>query len=161
MDLGFDLTSTEEYSSFDLLPPGEYHVVIDGAEIRQTRGGDNSLSLSYRVMDGQYANRKAFDNLNLWHHNQQCQQIAMSQLKSIRKSVGLNPNVGGTTEELLGRQMLVKLAIRKDKLDSTKEYQDFKAYKPLASAPTAVAAPAQAIPPQAAPQQAAQQFPWN
>ncbi|MCR5563665.1 MAG: DUF669 domain-containing protein [Desulfovibrio sp.] len=161
MDLGFDLTATEEYSSFDLLPPGEYHVVIDGAEIRQTRGGDNTLSLSYRVMDGQFTNRKAFDNLNLWHHNQQCQQIAMSQLKSIRKSVGLNPNVGGTTEELLGRQMLVKLAIRKDKNDSTKEYQDFKGYKPLGPASSTGAAPMHPVPPQAAQQQAAQQFPWN
>ena len=139
MNLGsYDMTSVSEFGR-DLLSPGEYHVAISNAELKEWPSGDKYLSL--------------------WDSDPKFQNMAFSRLKSIRKAVGLNPNIPGDTDELLGKALTIKVSIRSK---DGKDYQNINSYKPIGAAGASVVqpAPAQApVPPQAQPQPASQ-MPW-
>lgn len=158
----------EQYStldSFSPLPPGEYRVGIMNSELKGTRSGGNMLSFTYEVMDGDFQGRKVWDRLNLWHSNPVTVEIAMRQLKSIATASGYpNPNYIPDSSELHGREMRVKLAIRKD--DNGNEYQDIKAYLPLNAAPSSASsasvAPTASVPPGVPPaQRPTSSKPWE
>jgi|GEM_PF-1444456 len=166
--LDLPLDSYDVFDDFSLLPPGEYPATIIASEIRESRAGDRSLSLTYRIDDGRYHGRRVFDDLRLWHSNQTVREIAARALKTIATVSGHpNPNYIGNSEELHGRQLILKLSIRKDKNDPTKEYQDIKYAKasqmPDARAPwqDAPRSPAPQSAPTAQPAQPTARMPWE
>ena len=74
---GFNANNAPEPMSFDPLPEGEYMATITGSEMKATIKGDGSyLSLEYTIIDGPYANRKVWDNLNLDNPNAKAVTIA-------------------------------------------------------------------------------------
>ena len=127
VQLNSNLEGYSTLEAFTLLPPGEYHVGIMNSELKNTRAGGSMLCFTYEVMEGDYQGRKVWDNLNLWHTNPKTVEIAMRQLKSIATASGYpNPNYIPDSSELHGREMNIRLAVRKD--DSGNEFQDIKAY---------------------------------
>lgn len=151
MDLGnIDLTSVSEFGT-SILPPGEYVVAIANCEGKSWPSGDQYVSVTYKVQEGPSTGRTCFDSLSLWDSEPKFRDMAYSKLKSIRKAVGLNPNVSGTTEELLGKVLTVKVGVRSK---DGKDYQNVNGYKPASSSSASV-------PPQAAPQPApSSAMPW-
>lgn len=88
----FDATSVEpsEARDFTPLPAGEYRAMVVASELKATKAGNGHyLSLEIEVIEGEYANRKVFANLNLDNPNQQAVDIAQRDLSAICHAVGV------------------------------------------------------------------------
>lgn len=129
-DLNFN-AQNEEPAGFDVLPAGEYDVVITNSEVKPTSTGGKMLKLQLQVMNGQYQNRLLFDNLNLWNNSQKAVQIARGTLSAICRAVNiLTPQ---DSSELHGKPLRVKVVIEKS--DEYGEQNRVKAYKPREAGP--------------------------
>ena len=120
--LNFDATQVEPDQGVDVVPPGWYNVQMDESEMKPTKDGTGSyLAIRFSILDGQYANRKIFTNLNLKNQGpnaQQTMEIAQRQLSAICHAVGvLRPQ---DSSELHGKPLKIKVKIRK----GTGEYSD-------------------------------------
>lgn len=137
-ETGFDARAVEPNEGFDIMPAGEYDAAIVASEVKQTTNGDGKyLKLELQILNGQYQNRKVWDNLNIWNPNAQAVQIAKGTLSAICRAVNvLTPN---DSAELHNKPLRVKLAVKKDA-----EYGDrnvIKAYKPRQAGPAPAQAP--------------------
>lgn len=132
MNLGnLDLSGVQEFGS-NLLPPGTYTAAVSNAEVKQWPGKDSKyLSLWYKVDGPTHVGQIVFDSLSLWDKDPKYQGMAYSKLKSIRKALGLNANVAGDTDELLGRRMSIRVSISEK---NGRTYQNVNAYKAVEGA---------------------------
>lgn len=162
-----DLTGVEpwEDNGRTLVPAGTYPVTISKCQFKTAKTGSRCIAMTYTITDGQYAKRCLFEDFYLWSSNP---QVAKQHFKALRRALGLNENVGGTLEELLGREFLAVVKTRESKRNNAEpgERENFiSAYRPMqqgspAAAPVApvaqmpTAAPAVAPMPAAAPQAA-------
>jgi hypothetical protein len=133
---GFDARTVEPNQGFDVMPAGEYDAVIVASEVKPTSAGDGKyLKLELQILNGQFQNRKVWDQLNIWNPNAQAVQIAKGQLSALCRAINvLTPQDSG---ELHNKPLRIKLAVKKDA-----EYGDknvVKAYKPRQSGPVAPA----------------------
>ena len=88
--LNFNASSVPPTQSFEALPAGWYNTMIIGSEMRPTKDGQNQyLRLTLQVIDGQYANRQVFDNLNLQHSNPVASEIAYRKLSAYCHATGV------------------------------------------------------------------------
>ena len=72
-----------------MLPPGSYLGQIVESEMQLTKAGNGQyLRLVFEVLEGQYARRRIFDQLNLVNSNQRTVEIAQRQLSAICHAVG-------------------------------------------------------------------------
>jgi len=97
------------------LPPGNYNVGIESAEMKPTKNDPNQgfLELKLKVMDGEYKNMYAPSiRLNLWNASEKAREIAESELKKITMATG----VGAIDDSslLVGRMMQVTVRQQKD-----------------------------------------------
>ena len=108
----FDATQHETQTAFDPLPAGWYNVAITGSSTFLTKAGTECLKLELTVLDGDHANRKLWDNLNLWHTNPEAVRIAQTTLATICTAIG-RLRVGDT-EELHNQPMQAKVSVETD-----------------------------------------------
>lgn len=154
MNLGnYDMSQVQEFGR-DTLPPGTYTAAISNAEVKQWPSGDSYLSLWFRVDGPTHAGQIVFDSLSLWDKDPQKQGMAYSKLKSIRLASGLNPNIAGDTDELLGKRMAIKVSVREK---DGRSYQNINSYKKVEGTANAVQTPPQAAP---MPSASASATPW-
>lgn len=87
--LGFDASNVEPLQGYQVLPAGKYLVQIVASEMRVTKSGQGQyLWLELDVLEGPYAGRKLFDQLNLVNANPQTVEIAQRTLSAICHAVG-------------------------------------------------------------------------
>lgn len=138
VQFSFDATAHKADDSFDPIPEGVYNVVIEDSEMRPTKAGTGEyLQLTMRVIDGQYANRKLWDRLNLVNQNQTAVKIANEALSAICHAVG-ETNLQDTVQ-LHNKPLraVVKISERQG-WDPTNEVRKYKAVpQGAASAPPA------------------------
>jgi hypothetical protein len=139
---GFD-ANQHEPNGFDVLPAGTYSAVIVSSELKSTRDNQGRyLKLELQITDGQFQNRKLFDQLNLYSHGPKkdvTEKIAKGTLSAICRAVGvLTPK---DSQDLHFKKLKVKVAIEKS--DQYGEQNRIKAYLPAtaSSAPTTSIAP--------------------
>jgi hypothetical protein len=85
----FDATGVSPATPLEVLPAGRYLGQIVESEMLSTKAGDGQyLRLVVEVLDGQYAQRRIFDQLNLVNNSQQAVEIARRQLSTICRAVG-------------------------------------------------------------------------
>lgn len=153
--LNFDARTVAPDDPREVLPPGWYNVTIDESEMKPTKDGSGAyLSLRYSVLDGQFAGRKIFQNLNLRNNNATTVEIAYKQLSGICHAVGLL--TVQDSSQLHGLPFQVRVKIRKDPTGQYEDQNDVSGYKVVGAAAGAGAAPAATPPPGwagAAPQQ--------
>lgn len=130
--LGFDANVVKPNEGFEIIPAGEYDVVIIGSKVEATKKGDGKLvSLEMQVLSGEHQNRKLFDRLNLWNPSEKAVQIARGTLSAICRAVNvLTPK---DTSELHNKPLRVKVTVSDDP-----EYgkrNEVKAYKPRNAGP--------------------------
>jgi hypothetical protein len=86
----FDSTSVPPAEDFPVLPPGDYPVLIESAEVKATKSKDGAyVKVKMSVVDGQFKGRELFDNINIHNPNQQCVEIGLRSLAALGQSVGL------------------------------------------------------------------------
>jgi hypothetical protein len=147
----FDVESLPESTSNDPLPAGEYPVEIERAEVKQTKAGTGSyISVMYRVIGEDRNNACIFGNLNIRNPNPKAEEIGRQQLGSLMRAIGVTRLQD--TDEMIGRQLVVKINIKKDEEHGDRnEIKSWKPYgqssampkKPTASQPQ----PSKASPP--------------
>lgn len=113
---GFNAANVEPSEGRDVLPAGEYRVILTSADIKPTSKGDGKLiKVEMQVLGGQYQNRKIFDNINIENPNAVCQQIGLGTLSALCRAVGiLEPN---DTSELCNKPLMVKVKVKPAKGD--------------------------------------------
>ena len=148
--------------SFDLIPPGLYPARVSESEITQSKSGNHMITWSWEIIGEDHTGRKVWDRMML-DGSDTAKRVGQQRLKAMAIACGHpNPNFIADTEELHGRECLIKIKIDKGK-DGYDDSNKITAFKPIQAAPAApqtAAAPAgQAPPPPAAPAKPA--MPWE
>jgi hypothetical protein len=106
-----NVTGLQANVPFDPLPGGWYNCVISSGERQPSSGGNGDLmKLELTVIDGPYAGRKIFDQLNLWNSSPVASEIAHKTLKAIYDAHGV-PGVHNIAE-LYNKPMKVKVQLK-------------------------------------------------
>jgi hypothetical protein len=88
----FDPSAVPPAQPREILPPGKYLVHIVESEMKATKdGGGQYLQIVFAVLDGQYANKKVYDRLNLINANATAVEIANRALADICLATGTGP----------------------------------------------------------------------
>jgi hypothetical protein len=135
MKLEFNADDVEVVDEdFSPLPSGEYPVIVEESEFRDTKAGDGHyLFLQLSIIDGHGKNRKLFDRLNLDNPNPQAVEISKKQLASLCRSVGKQKI--SDSGELHDIPVIARVEIRKGS-NGYDDSNDIKGYKKY-HAPTA------------------------
>lgn len=134
--MDFDANDVVPSAGFEAIPAGKYRAVIEATEVKPTKAGTGKLlSITFVVLDGEYANRKLWSRLNLWNPNQQSVDIARSDLSAICRAVGVMKLQD--TEQLhdLPLMINVKCKKREDTGEITNEIKGFEPVGGSAAAP--------------------------
>lgn len=131
-DLGGFNANDVAPTSFDVVPNGEYDVIITSSAMKPTKdGGGKFLELELQILAGECQNRKLWDRLNLENANAKAVQIARGTLSAICRAVGvMTPR---DSSELHNKPLRAKVIVKKD--DEYGERNEIKAYKPRHAAP--------------------------
>jgi hypothetical protein len=133
---------------FDALPEGWYTATITQADIKPTKAGTGSyIGLRLDITGPTHQGRVIFSNLNINNPNPKAEEIGRQQLNQIMGALGL-PTVRDS-DQLLGGNLSVKLAIKVEGDDKKNEVKGFKAIS--GSAPPAPSTSYQAPAKSAAP----------
>lgn len=88
--LNFDATTVQPSDSFAPIPAGTYIAQITDSAIKPTKSGSGTiLNLTWTILDGQFANRKVFDRINVQNQNPEAERIGQRQLSSICHAAGV------------------------------------------------------------------------
>lgn len=86
---GFDASNIEPTTEFDPLPAGKYVAEVTASEMRSnSKGTGEYLWLEFTVLDGPFATRKVWAQLNLINPSQQAVEIAQRELSALCRAVG-------------------------------------------------------------------------
>ena len=109
--LGTDYQNAKPMDDFSPIPVGDYKAVITESEILTTKKQDGQyLKLRIEIIEGEYAGRLIFVNLNLWNPNPKAVEIANRELATIVAAVG-KPGAQNS-EELHNIPMTIKVGIQ-------------------------------------------------
>lgn len=139
-------TVPQDERSFEPMPAGDYNCQITESEIVETRTGGEMLKLTIEVIDGPYANRKVWDNLNIRNNNPTAQSIAHRTLADLCAACGAGAIAD--SEELHFKPFVANIKIEPERTDaaSGKAYDarnGVKRYKARGGQPPVGKAPAQ------------------
>jgi hypothetical protein len=86
----FDISAYEEpKNDFSPLPKGEYMAMVTENQMKVTKAGTGEyLALTMQIIEGKYADRKIWENLNLHNPNEVAEKIARANLKAIAEACG-------------------------------------------------------------------------
>jgi hypothetical protein len=158
--LNFNAANVKPKDEIEVLPPGDYTVMIVASEMRETKDGTGQyLWLEMDVTEGEAQGRKLWDRLNLINKNAKAAEIAERTLSSICHAVG-KLNVADS-EELHGCTLVAKVKVRPGQGDygPSNEVANYRAAaggqvvqmqraaQPAQQAPVQQAAPARAAAP--------------
>jgi len=155
----------QDERSFEPMPAGDYNVQIIESEVVPTKTGGEMLKLTLEVLDGQYANRKIWDNLNIRNANATAQGIAHRTLADICAACGIGPIQD--SDDLHFKPIVATLKIEPERTVGDKTYDarnGVKRYKARSGSAAPVGkAPAQrtAAPAAQATRGATGARPWN
>lgn len=128
-----DQYETAEYGP---VPAGDYPVVVEKAEVKETKRGDGKyVWIQVSVTSDQFKGKKFFHNFNILNPNQQAEEIGRRELASLGKAIGI-PAIQDTSE-LVDRSLTVKVKVK----DEENEITAFKPLSGASSAPAKTAAP--------------------
>lgn len=161
--LNFDARTVAPSTGFETVPAGWYNVIVDESEMKPTKTGDGAyLKVRYSILDGQFAGRKIFGNINLQNPSAQAQEIGLKQLSALAHAVGVL--LVQDSQQLHNLPLKVKVKIRKDKdgqYDDQNEIQQWKGINEVVEGASPAAGAAPFAPPAApGPAFAAPAQPW-
>ena len=161
LSFSFDPNSVELNDTYDPIPDGMYNVVVEDTEVRPTKAGTGEyLLVTMRVLDGQYANRKLWDRINVRNPNPKAEEISRITLAKMCQAIGHNQALVDTTV-LHNKPMRAKVVIKtQEGWDPKNEIKTYSAVQgqPAQAAP---AAPAAAPAADAAPATPPASPPWQ
>jgi hypothetical protein len=117
---GFDTNSVEPQGDYPIVPPGNYPVSIDKAEVKVTKKGDGHyLEITLTILDGPCVKRKLWDRINIQNPSQQCTEIGLRSLAALGQSLGITKL--SATEQLLNGVCIAHVKV-KDEQNEIRTY---------------------------------------
>ena len=130
LDFTFNANEIEDRQDFSPLPVGDYIGEVTESDYLPTKKGTGKyIKLVFTILDGPYAGRKFFDNLNVINENKVAMDIANQSLKELLVATGLSNKP--FTKTLTLHNIPVKMKISIGKRKDTGEEQNSVRYKPL------------------------------
>lgn len=107
----FNANQVKPMESRDVLPAGTYTAVITESEMKPTKAaGGERLNLTFQIIEGEHEGRKVWAGLNLKNANPKAEEIAMRELSSICRAVGvITPK---QSEDLHDKPLVIKVKVR-------------------------------------------------
>lgn len=148
----FDSTQVQPGGPMEVIPAGDYKVMIVDSSMDPSKSGGQFLKLTLQVIDGPHQGVTLFDRLNLINSNPKAVEIAQRTLSAICHAVGVLQVQDSA--QLHNRPMVARVAYKEGGEPDGKggvygPSNELKGYKPVS----------QQAPAQAAPQQPAYQAP--
>ena len=178
--LNFDASQVQpNEGGLDPVPAGWYNVNLIESDIAPTKdGAGRLLNLKFTILDGQFANRKIYNRLNIVNANPTAQEIARGQLSALCHACGVIQVADSAQLHGIPLKVRVKITPAKDGYEAKNEITAFKnindvvdmPLNPPLNAANPFAQKPQSMPPQRmptfAPQQQQPQFtqapqPWQ
>lgn len=118
----FDATAHDTSPrEFENIPEDDYDLEVEASEIKDTTDGTGKrLALTFRVLSGEYENRKIFGGINIVNKSAQAQEIGQKELASLCRAVGLT--VIEDSEELHFKAFRAKVGLSKARTVNGKTY---------------------------------------
>ena len=112
-----DNTNMFESKGFELLPTGNYKVVIDDSDAYNNDKGNTVVKLVFQIIEGQFNGRKLFDYLVVGQQVEEYAKIAQAKLNKICAVI----NVKEMTDTVVmhNKPLVIRVGIKKDKKDDT------------------------------------------
>lgn len=111
--LGNTIVVADHPDTFSALPEGKYNVQIQKTEIKRNKAGTGSYAAyEMRVLDGQYANRVVFYNINVDHPSKQAVDIGNREHARLAEACGLDHI--DDTDDVNGKTVTITLSVEKD-----------------------------------------------
>ena len=109
----FDPNAYEPSKGFEVLPPGKYTCLIEGAELKDTKAGTGKyIKVTLSVLgEGDHKNRKLFDNINIFNPSEDCQRMGIAQLSSLGRAAECYPV--NDTVDLVGKIVVAVVKVKK------------------------------------------------
>jgi hypothetical protein len=128
-------TDEEQRDGFEPMPPGWYALQCVKAELKDTSTGGKMVVVEFEVIGERFNGRKVFQRLNVINRNADAEKIGRRELAHLGQACGYPNGVTGT-DQLLGKQLDGRLAIREGREVDGKTYgadNEIKAYAALGS----------------------------
>jgi len=98
----WDLTEVKE-GSFELLPNGTYYVIMDQAEVKDTKSGTGSyINAKLKILEGPHEGRFIFTTFNIKNDNAKATEIGLAQLKGFMRCSGVTDFKLANVLDLIG-----------------------------------------------------------
>jgi hypothetical protein len=133
--------------NFEPLPAGWYSVVVNGAEIKNTKAGNGQyIAVRYDVTGPTHQGRVVFGNLNIKNPNPKAEEIGRQQLGELMRAIGLSALQD--TDQLIGGQLQIKLDVREsEQYGASNDVKGFKVNGSMPQVAAPIAASSKAAPP--------------
>lgn len=151
----FNADELPQGGNYDVLPAGWYNATVTQSDLCDTKNGTGQyIKVRYDITGPTHEGMVVFGNLNIKNASVKAEEIGRQQLGELMRSIGLAKVTD--TDQLIGGQLQIKVAIRTDPTGQYAPQNEVKGYKAIAgsvsrfAAPTgssAASAPAAATPP--------------
>lgn len=130
---GFNAASVEPTVDFQPIPAGNYKAIIHASSVEPTKTGNGTnLVLEFKIIDGQYKERKIKTWLCVQNPNQQTQEIAQRSFSAVCHAVGQIQVT--STEQLHSKPLLIRVSLEPDNREEGRMQNRIKGYMPLQKA---------------------------
>jgi len=100
----------EPLGDFSPVPPGEYKVSIDQAEVKPTKNfGGHYIYLKLVILEGEFKGRSLLDFINIDNQNSKCVEIGKRTLSALARSVNINDL--SDSAQLVGRNTVAHVKV--------------------------------------------------
>lgn len=117
--LVFDLNGVEEDKGFELIPKGTYPAIVDEMEFGESSAGNPMMTVKYRIVEGEYADRLLFD---YWVLRGNGSEFGLAKLKKFLTRVmpevnlsAFNPADFAESGDAVNRELQVVVKIQTQK----------------------------------------------
>ena len=109
-DLNFNAENVEPARSREPVPAGDYMVMVIDANVKPNRAETGKLlKVQFEIMDGQYAGRWLWTNINTANPSAQCVEIGHAELSALCRAVGVAELTD--TTQLIGKTLLLGVQV--------------------------------------------------
>lgn len=137
----FDARTVEAPKSFEPIPANWYKVVVASAEIKATKAMTGSyIRLELEVIEGDYAGRRIYENLNTENENQTTKDIAIRQFGSLCRAI--HTFTLRDLSDLYNKPFMAKVGIKaaRDGYEASNRIMQYAALDGASAAPAAAPA---------------------
>ena len=112
-----DFSNTPDAQSFATLPDGHYDCVVEKCTERTTAAGDTQFSIEFKVLGGEFKDRKIFDSILFQLGNPEGGAMRRTKLVLSRLGFVVERAFSVEPQDLNGRKVIVTC-------DGIEKYQD-------------------------------------